>query len=149
MTKESIYKLIYKSKINTQKITDLIDIIKKAEYKNKKLDLTGLLVRTNDEYIQILEGSKKHINQLFAKLYLDPRHKDVFIISMSQSEMRYFKNWSMIGIDLNVSQPKFYNYLLEKYSKGAERLILPEGENLALSFLMDVRYHVDTNKFND
>jgi serine/threonine protein kinase len=91
-----IHQVIYES-IPTMETTieELLNILKKSQYKNIRLDISGLLVFRNGKFLQLLEGEKKEVDQLFAMIQLDPRHKNVKVIMESDSHYRCMPSWVM------------------------------------------------------
>lgn len=59
---------------------DLLEIEELLEYcrdKNSALDIKGLLLYSEGNFFQILEGDKKLVLGLFEKIRQDPRHDDL------------------------------------------------------------------------
>jgi hypothetical protein len=91
-----MYELVYSSKaIKSLKEDDVSSILETSRDFNSKNNITGCLVFHNDEFIQILEGEEEQINELFANIEKDKRHKNVFLIYKAEKNERMFKNWSM------------------------------------------------------
>jgi hypothetical protein len=91
-----MYELIYCS-VAKQALTDedIADILEKSRDYNSKNDVTGCLLFHNNEFIQILEGDKKTLKDLFQKIEQDPRHNYVMLVAENEIEKRIFSNWSM------------------------------------------------------
>ena len=71
-----MYYLIYSSKASDgMNETDLKQILAKAEEKNKKQNITGLLVYFNGTFIQMLEGKKEDVLETFERIEDDDRHE--------------------------------------------------------------------------
>lgn len=73
----------------------LSDILETARKFNKEKGITGLLLYTNETFIQNLEGSKEDVMNLYLKIKQDKRHCSVFEIYSEELEERNFENWSM------------------------------------------------------
>ena len=91
-----MHELIYTSAA-TEKMSEggLISLLEQSWLNNERLDITGLLVYHNREFIQILEGQEERVAELFDKISLDGRHTSVRVCWQNEIEQRNFLNWSM------------------------------------------------------
>ncbi len=96
MARPLIHQLVYESRlakdINT---SNLLDILIKSQFKNIRLDLSGLLVIHSGKFMQLLEGGKKEVDDLFAVIQKDTRHTDVKVVLESDSNYRLMPSWGM------------------------------------------------------
>jgi len=106
---ELIYRSLAKGGINT---TDITGILNKSRNFNSQNDITGCLLFYNNEFIQILEGDKKKVTELYATIKKDRRHTDVMLLDENEKEERIFTNWSMAYFDLNGADVKEADKLL-------------------------------------
>ena len=92
----TIHQLIYTSR-STPAISDevLLQILIKAQKKNYQLQLSGLLVLNKGAFMQLLEGGKKEVDELFEKIKNDPRHTDVKLVLETDSPKRCMPSWAM------------------------------------------------------
>jgi hypothetical protein len=92
----SIYQLIYTSK-PTPLMTEgvLLDILKKSQITNLESKLSGLLIFHNGTFMQLLEGEKKEVTELYKVIQNDPRHREVKIIFESVNPERCMPTWAM------------------------------------------------------
>ena len=114
-----MYELIYCSVAKQDlKEEDISDILEKARDFNSKNDITGCLLLHNNEFIQILEGDKKILQDLFKRIELDKRHINVMLLAEDEKKERIFDKWSMayhkIGDNdvVNVDRILFVNNFL-------------------------------------
>ncbi len=70
-------------------------ILLQAQANNHRRDLTGMLAFNSKIFLQALEGSRDQINDLYARLMRDPRHKTVTLLGYKEIEERHWANWSM------------------------------------------------------
>ena len=70
-------------------------ILLQAQANNHRRDLTGMLAFNSKIFLQALEGSRDQINDLYARLMRDPRHKTVTLLNYKEIEERHWANWSM------------------------------------------------------
>ena len=83
---------------------ELVEMLNKARENNLRLGVTGLLVYKDGNFMQVLEGDKPVVLDLYATISADPRHHDGIIILEEEIEKPVFADWSMGFRDL--SDPK-------------------------------------------
>jgi hypothetical protein len=95
-----MFELIYRSvAITGINANDITDILKVSRNFNGVHQITGCLVYHNNEFIQILEGDKKIVQELYAKIEKDKRHTAVTLLDENEKAARIFPNWSMAYYD--------------------------------------------------
>lgn len=72
-----------------------LDILRVAIEVNRRLDITGYLIRESGQFAQVLEGCEDKVRDLFHKISRDPRHDDVQVLGSGQVPTRLFSGWSM------------------------------------------------------
>jgi hypothetical protein len=95
------FRLIYRSHDRIppeQRKAALGDLFSHARSNNKRLDLTGALLVTDDWFVQTLEGDEGTVRALFAKIEQDPRHDRVEVLEADQVEGRVFARWAMARV---------------------------------------------------
>ena len=80
--------------------SDLQTLLQKARDKNTQLDLTGMLLYKDGNFMQVLEGKEEVVTELVEIIKRDTRHKGVLELLRGTSEQRMFPNWSMGYRDL-------------------------------------------------
>lgn len=91
-----IYQLVYVSHpTKALNMAGLVGIMTKAQYKNLRLDISGLLIFHNGKFMQLLEGSESAVKDLFATIRQDPRHMDVDVLLEIKSTSRCMPSWVM------------------------------------------------------
>jgi hypothetical protein len=92
----SLHCLVYIS-IANQEMSDkhLQTLLKKAREKNEKSAITGMLLYRDGFFIQALEGKLEDIEDLFAIITKDERHRDVTLVYKSPLQQRHFPDWTM------------------------------------------------------
>lgn len=142
-----LYRAIYKSAIKDSKITSLSDIIVKSIENNTKDEITGLLVSTSTEFIQVIEGPYDNVNDTLIRIFKDERHDDIKIISFEVIQSRSFNDWTMKGINFKNLHIELQSYLFEKYGTNNVDIKIPIDPHIAYSMLLDISYHfVKTDK---
>lgn len=74
---------------------DLVELLRKVTTKNASLEITGLLLYHDGNFIQVLEGPEPAVRQVFATIGRDPRHRQVTVLLEEVSRERLFPEWSM------------------------------------------------------
>jgi hypothetical protein len=70
-------------------------IIDVARSRNGDLDVTGALMFTHSNFVQVLEGSPAALNELMASIKRDSRHQNVRVLEVESLTSRRFSDWSM------------------------------------------------------
>ncbi|GAK58393.1 activator of photopigment and puc expression [Candidatus Vecturithrix granuli] len=139
----NLYRLIYMSDAADYiDWEDLKDILTKSEKNNAKIDVTGMLVFSDNKFLQVLEGPAKNLSSLYAKISQDARHRNCLLISYTPIHQRVFSAWAMKGVNLAFMKPEMKQFLVKKYGASGTGIALPKDEFLAFSVLYDV-YHLN------
>lgn len=95
-----MHELTYISKANIDCSSQEIEhIFERSRMNNETLNITGCLIFHKKTFIQILEGAKKDLEELYYKISTDSRHHDVTLKWEGPSEKREFKGWNMARLD--------------------------------------------------
>lgn len=91
-----LYYLIYTS-IPARPMTDaelqlLLNVAREA---NIRFNVTGMLICLPETFIQLIEGPKAHIEQLYYNIQKDKRHFRVVTLRESATNRRFFPDWAM------------------------------------------------------
>lgn len=91
-----LIRLVYASRsIKSVSLDGVISIVAKARSHNKSKQITGALLYNAGIFIQILEGPKAEVDELYAKITRDVRHHDSKVLLYEATSNRLFSNWSM------------------------------------------------------
>lgn len=97
-----MYQLNYRSQARAGFETeDLDELLSKASSANSALNISGCLIYHNGFFVQILEGNKEDVVQLFEKIVKDRRHHNVKILSENFVEKAFFSEWNMAYYEPN------------------------------------------------
>ena len=116
--------------IAAEALCQFADILEKARDYNERNNITGCLLYHNQEFIQILEGEKETVLNLFSKIGQDGRHTDVLLLAEGRKADRVFYQWSMAFHELNkddvqgIGQGVFVDNFLT-FSNLAEKRTFP------------------------
>ncbi len=112
-----LVRCLYASRPATPVDSRALDLILHQSRKNNPArGVTGLLCVTDNLFLQVLEGGRDEVCELFNAIVRDERHRQVRMLSYEEIGQRRFGNWTMghVGIDrLNPS-------LLLKYFRRVE-----------------------------
>lgn len=75
--------------------TKLEAILETSRRYNAANAITGLLWTDGKRFAQILEGSDAAIDELMARIRIDPRHHELVELSDRQIDQREFGDWTM------------------------------------------------------
>lgn len=102
-----LYQLVYTSKRNPNctdaEIQKILDACKRN---NVSKDITGVLLHSDDHFIQYLEGDKDII-KLYDLIKDDKRHKHVVLLSYGPLKQRIFPAWHMGYKSISKDQLEF------------------------------------------
>ncbi|MCR9269685.1 MAG: BLUF domain-containing protein [Hyphomonadaceae bacterium] len=89
-------RIIYKSRAKPWiKASDIGAILHKSRLNNLRCGLTGLLVYTKGNFLQVLEGLDKSVESTFARIEADPRHTICEIVQETEIFEPDFGQWLM------------------------------------------------------
>jgi Sensors of blue-light using FAD len=94
---------------------ELLAILKKSKANNPRAGITGVLCFSEGVFMQVLEGGRNAVNQLYNRIASDARHGDVVLLTYEEIAERRFAGWSMGQVNLARLNPA----LLLKYSECA------------------------------
>jgi hypothetical protein len=138
-----LYQLIYYSTAS-KAINEgqLYTLLAESNCRNESNSITGMLAYIEGifdgdviaRFMQVLEGSKQHVQATFLKIKKDPRHYNVCLIKQEFILKRSFGEWSMKFEKINLDA---YPGLLDFFTLDQDLLrnnIFGNG-NAALDFL--------------
>jgi hypothetical protein len=73
----------------------LVDLLVDIRPRNEELGLTGMLLYSGGNIIQTLEGPEDVVEDTFATIGRDPRHRGVLVLLRDRVQERAFPDWSM------------------------------------------------------
>ena len=91
-----MYQLVYVSSASADlSEDDLKDVLCHAGEANRVVGITGMLVYLDGCFLQVLEGRRECVRDLFARIEADPRHCGARVLIESDVAKRAFPDWSM------------------------------------------------------
>jgi hypothetical protein len=112
-----LVRCLYASRVTKPLSPHLFESILEQSCKNNpSRGVTGLLCFTKNIFLQVIEGGRDEVNQLFFVIARDDRHNDVRLLAFDEVSQRRYSNWTMGQVDLdNVNAD-----LILKYSEKPE-----------------------------
>lgn len=135
-------RLIYKSTAHPKTLEkeNISNLLEKAIKHNKSHGINGLLLLSGNNFLQVLEGPSKFINELYKNIVNDERHHDVQLLQYESISEPYFSDWSMRLIEVDKVSVPVYKMLLKKYPHDGKIILFPENKLLLYSLLQDALY---------
>lgn len=91
-----IHQLLYTSRETYPlRADDLIRLLLSSRERNRRADVTGVLLYRGGWFMQLLEGSEAEVRALCAHIADDPRHADVERLLWRPCDARLMQGWSM------------------------------------------------------
>jgi hypothetical protein len=91
-----MYTVIYvSSAVNLFSDQDLATLLEKARINNHSLNITGMLLYKDGNFMQLLEGPRDAIDGLLLKIESDPRHRGMLRLLQQDRPEREFSDWAM------------------------------------------------------
>jgi hypothetical protein len=79
-------------------VQEAATIAELSAVRNARVGITGSLLIVEGQFIQILEGPYKSVEETFERICRDFRHHTVKLIDLVEVNERVFPEWSMAGI---------------------------------------------------
>ena len=91
-----MYQLVYQSrKTRPVDLCEMVDLLEISRRANGRRGLTGLLLASDDLFLQVLEGDLEHIQETMQLIERDPRHDEIIVLRQAAIEERLFPDWRM------------------------------------------------------
>ncbi|SFP49303.1 BLUF domain-containing protein [Sphingomonas rubra] len=87
--------LLYVSSRPMRIAVNIGDILHQSRRNNGAAGVTGLLYTDGTRFLQVIEGPEDAVDETFARIKADPRHRAVVILSDRTVTTREFGDWSM------------------------------------------------------
>jgi hypothetical protein len=109
-----LVRLLYASRSAAPLQAQVIDaILAQSRDHNPKLGITGMLCYSDDLFLQVLEGGRDEVCELYNTIVRDDRHTNVRLLSFEEIAERRFGSWTMGHVNVATVNPS----LLLKYAK--------------------------------
>ena len=96
MSAPQLYSLVYRSRAAVAfDESDLVLLLERAREQNRQRGITGLLLFSAGQFIQVLEGPQGVVLDLFGQIARDARHCEVSALIQGPIAQRSMPEWSM------------------------------------------------------
>lgn len=111
-----LVRCLYASRATAQLAAPVVDsILEQSRKNNPRQGITGMLCFFDDIFVQVLEGGRDEICELFNAIVRDDRHSNVRMLTYEEISERRFGSWTMGQVNIATVNPS----LLLKYSEKA------------------------------
>lgn len=112
-----LVRLLYASRPAKPLSTPMVEsIMERSRENNPRQGITGLLCFSDEIFIQVLEGGRDAVCELFNTIVRDDRHLNVRILMYEEIAERRFGGWTMGQVNIARVNPS----ILLKHSEKAE-----------------------------
>jgi hypothetical protein len=74
---------------------ELRRIVESAVRHNTTNHITGMLLHSFGSFLQVLEGTEAAVDETMLRIFKDPCHQGIIILSVKKNPEREFANWAM------------------------------------------------------
>lgn len=110
---KAVYQLSYvSSAVQSLVLKDIEDILAHAQKFNAIRGITGMLLYRGGIFLQILEGNRQEVAQIYKKIEKDSRHTKVKLLFEEENNPRVFADWSMAYKEISDLDLELINEIL-------------------------------------
>lgn len=93
-----MHRLIYVSTASDGLVPEDIDAIVASSIRNNETrNITGVLIYNGLNFLQVLEGPRANVENIYSRIMMDTRHVSVTTVLSETAELRMFSGWHMAG----------------------------------------------------
>lgn len=116
---------------------ELEKILVSSARNNTPLQVTGMLLYAQGNFMQVLEGEEEAIDEIYARIAKDPRHDGLFVIEREPIEQRAFDQWSMGFRRLGATEALTHPAYAPFFERGFDAAKIGAHPGLALDMLKE------------
>ncbi|MDO5979851.1 BLUF domain-containing protein [Flavivirga spongiicola] len=108
----------------------------KAKNNNSKYNITGILIYSNSNFLQVLEGDQTSVDATFKRISLDRRHRNIFKVINIDIQQRIFEDYNFgftIVNNNNKELDSLYEYL--EWLRKADNTLANKVVNMVENFI--------------
>lgn len=91
-----LFRLIYASEVASPLTPIAVqEIVERARAANQRRHITGMLAFDSRSFLQVLEGKRETVSEVFCQIAQDSRHRRVQLLDAVAVDERRFATWSM------------------------------------------------------
>jgi len=129
--------LIYVSTaVKSPSEAELLLLLEQARSRNVRQQITGMLLYSNNTYLQVLEGDANVVRGLYDAIRKDPRNEGHVLLRESEIPIRDFPDWSMGFENLESRTPAELPGFVEVFGGKLDKSIAVNNRTNAIRLLM-------------
>ncbi len=111
----TLFRLVYHSRSNLESsqkplANEIADILATSIANNREAGVTGGLIYDPYWFIQVLEGDRKAVDEIYQRLAADPRHHHLVVVKASETDSRKFPFWWMAAENWREAKDLFLRF---------------------------------------
>ncbi len=111
-----LVRLLYASRAVDPNPETIDAILHECRSRNPNSGITGVLCYGGGIFLQVIEGGRMAISQLYNQIQRDARHKDVVLLHYEEISERRFSGWTMGEVNMT----RINASILLKYAEKPE-----------------------------
>ncbi len=136
----ALHTLLYTSAaVREMTAKDLQEILDRAREFNGQHNITGILLYYPRSFMQVLEGEKDTIFELFDRIVLDDRHTAISLAFDEPISMRIFPDWGMDFVMLEKTDAVSITGFTRFFEEGFKDKGVEVKRSLAKQFLLSFK----------
>ena len=125
-----LLQLVYVSNRKSNCPQEEIDkILNSCEENNPRLNVTGVLLYTDQKFIQLVEGDARVITDLYDKIKDDSRHSNTMMISLGPIKEKSIPCWNMASRSISGSRFDYISTITDTDKIVFDKILNGESEN--------------------
>ncbi len=131
-----LVRLVYSSESTSLVDWPLLkDIFATAEENNASKDVSGILLNSGMVFLQVLEGDKAVVRDLYNEISQDPRHHDCQIHALERIDDRSFGSWKMRGFNIDKLDPEDQESIKARFCDDTGNLFIDRSKDSTLALI--------------
>ncbi len=122
---------------------ELLSLLEQCRHNNAALDITGMLLYKDGNFMQVLEGPDAAVRQIYMRILSDARHTGAIKLLEQSIEERQFASWTMGFKNLDEVTPNeapgYSDFLDKPLTSPAFQLEPTRAQKLLLMFREKIR----------
>jgi hypothetical protein len=110
------------------------ELLAHARRNNDRRDITGMLVFNSRHFLQVLEGDRQRLSDLYGRLVQDTRHQRLLLLSCEAIGERLFADWHMGFAAVDAASAALYRRFSVVGRLDPQSLTAPAAVALLLEF---------------
>lgn len=135
-------RLIYRSSAVPEllRLDDVRQLARESAQRNEAKNITGMLMLSGNDFLQVLEGPTDTVNELYAKILSDKRHKQVRLIVYEPMMDRIYPDWGMRAVFMSSFPEDVVLQMQNKYGIFEGAVQIPSDPFYAKTLLFEIKH---------